>query len=207
MSHQATICLLDISALGEQRLAPYEAWLGAAELARLTRFVRPIRRRQFIAGRALLRQQLAAHLDCAPAQIVLTEREGQAPALGGASGGPFFSLSHSGDWVACALSTSTPLGLDIERCDKPRDTAALAAQLFDQGQQDWLAAQPAQHRQAAFYQLWCRMEAHYKLGHAAGYQAQMPELAGLAHASLAIALCSADLLQGAPQVQRVELLT
>lgn len=200
MQHLATICLLDIAALGDEQLAPYEAWLSEGETARPARFVRAQRRRQFVAGRALLRQLLAPHLGCRPGQIDLIERPGQPPLLGSGTRGPYFSLSHSGPWIACAISSSTPLGLDIEYRHQTRDTGALAAQVFDPEQQVWLAAQPAHARLAAFYHLWCRAEARYKLGTGDGC------LVDLAHADLAIALGSAEPLHGAPSLQAVTLL-
>jgi 4'-phosphopantetheinyl transferase len=194
--HSAAIVLLDCSALDDTALAPFEAWLGPSERQRLDRFVRRERRRQFVAGRALLRQMLAPLLHLPPGSIALCERAGMAPLLvTPAPASLHFSLSHSGPWVSCALSETTPVGLDIERLDTRRDLAALAQHAFDADQQRWLAAQPPPARLAAFYALWCETEARFKLGQAAAGTHH------LHHPGLAIALCSAQILVQAPTLR------
>lgn len=91
--------LADAGAASAADLQRYLAWLTPGELARHGRFVREQRRRQFIAGRVLLRMALAPLLRVPPQQVLLEERNGQAPRLltpapGGAA--PGFSISHSG---------------------------------------------------------------------------------------------------------------
>jgi 4'-phosphopantetheinyl transferase len=108
-------------------------------------------------------------------------------ALADGAPAPFFSLSHSGRWVACALSADTPLGLDIEMLDSGRDVLALAAQAFGAGAASRLAALPPAARSGAFYRLWSEREALYKLG-----DCPAPACVSLAHADLSIVLCSAQ---------------
>lgn len=186
-THAAIVFLLDGRTIDAATVAKFEAWLGASERVRLAAFVRSERRRQFVLGRALLRCALAPLLGVVPTNIALIERRGQAPLLDSAqSDRPHFSLSHSGPWIACAVSSATAVGLDIERRDATRDIAALAAQFFDADQQAMLARLPTAQRTDAFYQLWSGMEARYKLGAPAVHEAV------LAHASLSIVLCSAQ---------------
>lgn len=174
-----------LSNTGDASYAPSADWLGPSEWARLATFVRPERRRQFIAGRALLRAALAPLLNLAPADIRLVERPGNAPLLDCPhSALPFFSVSHSGPWIACAVSATTPVGLDIERLDASRDLAALAAQAFDATQQARLAVLDPAARLHAFYEMWSTAEAQFKLGMPAA------QTTVLAHAALAIVLCS-----------------
>ncbi len=198
MLHGAEVWLLDCADLDDAALSAFESWLGASERARLARFVRAERRRQFVAGRALLRQLLAPVFDVAPAQVLLIERPGRAPLLDMARP-VHFSLSHSGRWVACAASATTPVGLDVERLDHGREIEALAAQAFTGAQQQALAAQAPGERLAAFYRLWCGAEARIKLGEAAA------GVYHLAHAQLAITLCSAHLLQHPPALHAARL--
>ncbi|MGH8854715.1 MAG: 4'-phosphopantetheinyl transferase family protein, partial [Telluria sp.] len=73
--------LADLGALPDGALDRYEAWLDEGERQRCQRFVRAGRRRQFLAGRALLRRALATLLGGEPAAVRLEERPGQAPAL------------------------------------------------------------------------------------------------------------------------------
>lgn len=140
MSGATLIWLLDSGALAGAELDEHAAWLGQDERERCARFVRPERRRQFIAGRVLLRHALGRLLDVAPRDIALRERAGNAPALATpAPPGLGFSISHSGPWVACAASSVSRLRA-LEGTDRVR----------------------------AFYRMWCLHEAHIKLGGPAG---------------------------------------
>ena len=131
-------------------------------------------------------------LEVAPESVALEERPGQAPLLLSPVDGAHFSISHSGHWVACALSGTTRLGLDIELCDPRRDVLALARQAFGADVAAELESMPPEARMAAFYQRWSEAEARYKLGMDAG------ACVTLAHAEISIVLCSAALLAQAP---------
>ena len=182
----ATVLLVDSSVLDDAALTPLLDWLGASELARYRQFARPQRRRQFLVGRVLLRQALAPLLGMSARAIALLEQRGAAPRLvlpAGAQAG--FSISHSGPWVACAVSADTALGLDIEMFDAARDLTALAAQAFDAHTCAWLEARPPQERVGDFYRLWSAQEARIKLGVEGGHASVLD------HPQLAIALCSA----------------
>lgn len=159
------VWLADTAALTDARLAHYASWLGESERQRHGRFLRAERRRQFVAGRALLRMALGRLLAVEPIDIVLEERPGQAPALiHPAYSRIGFSIAHSGRWVACAASTATQVGLDIERIDPAREVLALAEQALPAGALEQLRACDAQQRVGAFYRLWCLHEAGIKLG-------------------------------------------
>ena len=147
----------------------------------------------------LLRTVLAQALGVPPAIIVLEERAGQAPRLLSPAGAVHFSLSHSGHWIACAVSRQTALGLDIEVMNAKRDVLALARQAFGDAVANHLAAMPREQQLASFYRRWSEYEARYKLGVEAGEAASC---VALAHAELSIVLCSA-----APLAQRPVLCT
>ena len=193
----AAISLLDARSIDEALLAGYASWLSPAELARYRRFRRPQRQRQFLLGRALLRTLLGQAMDLPAVSIALEERAGQAPLA--AAGAPWFSLSHSGHWIACAVSSGTALGLDIEVMDGRRDLPALARQAFGDTVADALAAMAHEDQVASFYRCWSEYEARYKLG---GKDGEAASCVALAHAELSIVLCSA-----APLAQRPVLRT
>ncbi len=192
----AAVWLLDARTIGDALLRGYMSWLSPGELARHARFMRPQRQRQFVLGRALLRTVLAQALGVPPAIIVLEERAGQAPLS--PAGAPSFSLSHSGHWIACAVSRQTALGLDIEVMDAKRDVLALARQAFGDAVANHLAAMPREQQLASFYRRWSESEARYKLGGEAGEAASC---VALAHPELSIVLCSAAPLAGLPDLQ------
>jgi 4'-phosphopantetheinyl transferase len=180
----AHVWLADIGALDDARLDVYRHWLSDSERSR--GFARPQRRRQFIAARALLRIAAGDLLGVPPQAVVLGGQAGRAPWLiTPAVALPGLSVSHSGDWVACALSTQTPLGLDIEVKDAGRDVEALAEHAFDAATCARLASLPPAARQQAFYAAWSVQEARIKLGMEPAACVEVP------HAALAIALCAA----------------
>jgi 4'-phosphopantetheinyl transferase len=192
---ETLLWLVDAGALSGAALDAYAGWLGESERQRCARFVRVERRRQFIVGRVLLRHALGRLLDVAPRDIALRERSGNAPALDTpAPPGLGFSISHSGPWVACAASSVSRLGLDIERIDEGRDILGLAEQAFGPTGVSQLRALEGTARVRAFYRMWCLHEAHIKLGvrssadHA--YEAQ----------GLAICLSAAQPLEAAPDL-------
>jgi 4'-phosphopantetheinyl transferase len=193
--------LLDTGPLSDAALDGCAAWLGQDERRRCGRFVRPERRRQFIAGRVLLRLALGRLLGLPPRDIVLRERPGNAPALDTpAPAAPGFSISHSGPWVACAASTVSRLGLDIERTDPGRDLLALAGQAFGPGAVAQLGMLEEADRVRAFYRMWCLHEAHIKLGAPGG--ADFADYADYAYEvpGLAICLSAAQPLAAAPDL-------
>ena len=200
MAHEACIWLLDVTSIADQRLARYAGWLDDSERQRLARFVRPARRRQFLAGRVLARLALGDALGLAPQDVRLVERHGAAPflALTGC-GNVGFSISHSGPWVGCAVSKSSRVGFDLELIDPSRDIDALAVQAFDEEQARWLAARPPATRLHEFYRLWSEAEARFKLGMTAKSLYHLP------HPSLSIALCCEHVLVAPPECRDVSL--
>jgi len=157
--------LADTAALGDDWFAAGAGWLNDAERGRHARFVRAERRRQFVAGRVLLRMALGELLGVDARAVALTERPGNAPALALPEGaGLGLSISHSGQWVACAVSLAGPVGLDIERIDPARDLVGIAAQAFGAQAARELAALAPAERVDTFYRMWCRYEARIKLG-------------------------------------------
>jgi 4'-phosphopantetheinyl transferase len=175
---QLQLWLIDAGGCDEAALAALAGPLGEDERRRCAAFVRPLRRRQFIVGRALARAALGDLLGIAAGTVRLQERAGAAPVLLHPSGAAHFSISHSGPWVACAVSRA-PLGLDIELADPGRDLVALARQAFGADHAGLLAALPQAERTPRFYAWWCAAEAAFKLGQPV-FDCAAIELPGLA---------------------------
>lgn len=201
----ALLWITDADAVTDADLQRYRSWLTASEMARHQRFVRAQRQRQFIVGRVLLRTALARALGIAPQDIKLEEQVGKAPRMATPvlKAAPGFSIAHSGRWVACAVSTQTALGLDIELRDGSRDLAALAAQAFDADEMaQWARIQgySGDERVDGFYRLWSEKEARFKLGVALGGHCVV-----LPHAELSVVLCSEQPLARPPKMELVAL--
>lgn len=187
----ALVLLADLDALPASVLERHACLLSESERQRLERFTRVARRRQFIAGRVLLRRALGRLLDVKAHEVILRERPGQAPALDWPGAGSIgLSISHSGRWVACAASLDTALGLDIECIDGGRDVLALAEHAFAPDQVAALRACGETERLAEFYRMWCTHEAGIKLGQPvrALYPVGSPGLAGVLACASPLAL-------------------
>jgi 4'-phosphopantetheinyl transferase len=165
-SRSATVWLLDIERVTESAVVDFEQRLAASEAHRYANFARIQRKRQFLVARMLLRVAASKMMNVPVHEITVRDRVESAPELFVADGQfspPNFSISHSGNWVGCALSTEVMLGFDIEVNDPDRDIVALSEAAFQPNEQLWLIRQPDVNRIAAFYQLWSTREALYKL--------------------------------------------
>lgn len=185
----ATVWLLDGRTVSDGQLLPYISWLNSDELQRYQGFLRLERQCQFLLGRILLRFALGNLLGVSPTSISLSERPGHAPVLNLEDISPGFSLSHSGPWVACAVSEHSALGFDIELLDETRDLLALAEQVFNASECVLLKEKEGAARVAAFYALWSKKEAAYKLASTLGRDV-VPHYITFPHTDISIVLCS-----------------
>lgn len=195
----ARVWLLDATTAADCA-AVFRSWLSQSEEKRFNAFGRMQRRNQFLMGRGLLRLALADLLGRPVRSIVLEDVPGQAPRLvEPQSVAVGFSISHSGDWVACAVGSGTQLGLDIELRDAARDLQALAAHAFGPDVQAALAALPEEARPAYFYGMWSAQEARIKLNApcAATYE--------FVHPLFSVAVCCSEELDAAPRMIAAQL--
>ena len=171
--------LLDSSSFSAAELAGFVRRLGPEEADRYRRFIREQRQRQFLLGRMLLRFAVAQSTGLPASAIAVSERHADAPQLVLPQSRivpPAFSLSHSGKWIACAVSSDTLLGLDIEVADPKRDLIGISRSVFRAEESAWLEQQPPELRVAAFYRLWNLREALFKLFSNAGDGSRIPDL-------------------------------
>lgn len=147
-----------VGALGADAQVP--CGLATDEVARAKRTSDPAARRQFVAGRTLLRGALGRATGVAPEALHLRYGKGGKPFL---PGGPPFSLSHSGDSVVVAVGTGGPVGgrvgVDVEVVRPVRRIAAVVRRRFAPEESTWWAQAPPHRRVAAFFQVWSRKEA------------------------------------------------
>jgi 4'-phosphopantetheinyl transferase len=214
----AVILLRNANQLADDDRDRFLACLSTEEVLRYQRFMRPLRQREFLLGRILLRFAVARLAGVATDAVCVTERKNQAPLVqlpATSATPPHFSLSHSRGWVACAVSADTALGLDIETLDAERDVDAIGRAAFSVAESNWLASRPAGDKVADFYTLWSSKEAIFKLMSAQAGGAAPPDqvAAGVClrsglgwHArtwsqqGLAMTLCSGDRLQSVARI-------
>lgn len=150
--------------LGDDRdIALAAAWplLSGDEAARARRFHFDRDRHRYVRGRGFLRRLLGQNTGQAAASLTLAT---------GPQGKPFlpdhalwFNLSHSGDLAVLALSSSGPVGIDVEFVDRVVDSGGLAQRCFCPHEIDALMALPEAARPARFFAYWTAKEARMKL--------------------------------------------
>lgn len=147
---------LGLGRVDELALRSLGLTLTPAESRRLAGFQAPARRRQYLAGRWLLRHLCSSTVAGAPHEWSLSA-EG-VPVAWHKRGylAPRLSLAHSGGWIAATACHGEAAGVDIELLGKKRDWAAL---LRHEGQRV-----PAKGRETKFLRYWTAHEAEIKSG-------------------------------------------
>lgn len=141
--------------------APESSWsryyrdLSASQAAAMRRFWHVEDRLRYLAGKLLVRKILAAFgLDPELGKRVLKTEPGR----------PYlemdfdFNLSHSGDYVLCAGSVESRVGVDVEACKKV-DLGDFQ-QVMSEGQ--WKAIYAAADPMAEFFRMWALKESVVK---------------------------------------------
>jgi 4'-phosphopantetheinyl transferase len=138
-------------------------WLSDAERARLEAITAPGRRAQFVAGRWTLRQLLAGEMggDALRDWPLTAGIDGPPRLQAACPADVHLAISHSGDWLACALAT-VPIGLDIEVPKPRRHLDGLVAAVFTASEQAAVAAAEPSARADLFHTIWTLKEAWLK---------------------------------------------
>ena len=168
--------IVDSTQISEEDDHRYLRLLSVSELQRYKTFLRHERRRQFLLGRTLLRSAIAEITGLTTSDLVVIERPGKAPQLGLTDNrlrNLSFSLTHSRQWVACAIGIGCRLGIDIESVDPERDVRSISEIIFHPEDRRWLAQQHQNDFVVEFYRLWCKREALLKLN-SGGYGREKP---------------------------------
>ena len=136
------------------------AVLSETEKARAVRFRSQADADRFVTGRFALRTALARRLGVDAASVAIEIDENGRPF---SSGGPHFSISHSGDHVLMAVSEEPTLavGIDIEFADRKIDLARICERVCTADERAWID-EGANLALARFFELWTCKEAALK---------------------------------------------
>jgi 4'-phosphopantetheinyl transferase len=134
--------------------------LPPIEFEEANRFARREDAERFIISRGLLRHLCAAEVGVEPRAITFGRGPRGKPCLGSGSG-LNFNVSHSGNCVILAWSTSGALGVDVEAAE-PHDRQTfleMAKQVFSAEEIDLLISTDRVRLPEIFYRIWVRKEA------------------------------------------------
>lgn len=164
------ISIANADAFCSSDVAELSALLSEMERARAQKFHFERDRQRYIVARSWLRRLLGQALDRPASELVLDcERKGKPRLVSHGRNGPRlrFNISHSGGWVAIALSQGRELGIDLEAVALSSISATesndLAARIFSQREFAlWRDLQAATTRGETFFGAWVRKEAYVK---------------------------------------------
>jgi 4'-phosphopantetheinyl transferase len=145
----------------EDELARDQRLLSADELVRAGRFVKAADRARYCAARAFVRRVLATYAGVPPTALHFRYGPQGKPDLAGVGTGIGFNISHSGDWVLCAVAPARHVGVDVETLRHDLRAAELDG-VLTADEREVLAKTPPAERAAAGLRIWTRKEAVVK---------------------------------------------
>jgi 4'-phosphopantetheinyl transferase len=145
----------------QESLADLEPCLDLRDRERAARFRFPEDRARFTLGRGLLRKCLGEYLQQTPETIELAYTDRERPVLA-QDDGIQFSISHTHDLVAVAVTADARIGLDLEYVQTYPDLAEMARQILSEKDLRTFAALPRNEALIAFFRVWTRKEAYLK---------------------------------------------
>lgn len=134
-----------------------EHWLTDEDRQRAARFRQPGDRHNFVLGRNLVHHLIRPRGISTP--CVFSIGPNGKPFLPDA---PAYNLSHSGRWVACAVSRHEPVGIDVETFSHLKDYRELLPTIAHPAERRYIEQAPADIGLALFKRCWTRKEAVLK---------------------------------------------
>ena len=119
-------------------------------------------RDRFSCSDAFKRNVLARYIGVEPSELDFVVNEHGKPRLAGELFDLDFNLSHSGDWLACAVTAGTPVGVDLEFCNPDRVSLKVARRFFREEEATVLASCSGAQQTDRFYDFWTLKEAAVK---------------------------------------------
>lgn len=154
------VWLAQVSQAGDA-LPSLEACLCAEERARADRFRFGEDRARFVLGRGLLRKCLGRYLDQAPESVEITYTSWGRPVLKNDKEIEF-SVSHSGDWIALAITSQGKVGIDLEHMRPDFDPHDISSRVFCKDDLAIFQMLPSEDVTHAFFRAWTGKEAYLK---------------------------------------------
>lgn len=134
-----------------------ERLLTDEDRQRAARFRQPEDRHNFMLGRALVHHLVAPRSMPKPCAFSIGPHG--KPFLPNA---PAYNLSHSGRWVACAVSRREPVGIDVETFARLHDYRDIVPAITHQNERRCIEQAPMDKGLALFKRCWTRKEAVLK---------------------------------------------
>lgn len=139
-----------------------EEVLSVEELERAKRILSPKAQSTFLHSRYYLRKVLSLRLSRPPKEIRLFNSQKGKPYLSSPTEKVFFNISHSGSFLAIALSDDYEVGIDIEKIDSSRPIQNLAKKILHRKELEKFSDLDQTEKVHYFYQRWTAKESFSK---------------------------------------------
>jgi 4'-phosphopantetheinyl transferase len=161
---RVVVWLLPLSGLSDPVRRAYQRLLTPPELERAQRFLVEPPRDQFVAGRALLRSRLELHTGVPALEWQFAENDHGRPYVAEPKALRHirFNLSHTDGLVACAISATHEIGVDVENTTRGVDFRDIAGSYFAPSEVADVRSRPDEQLRAVFFSYWTLKEAYIK---------------------------------------------
>src|SRR5665647_136562 len=132
--------------------------LSDEEQERVKKYARPNDAKRVLLADILVRSVIASELKVSNKAIEFNANKYGKPLLKG-NCGIYFNVSHSGDWIVCAVDNE-PIGIDIEKIIPVE--LEIATQFFSDEEYKMLMAKSPEDWQHFFFDLWTLKESYIK---------------------------------------------
>lgn len=143
-------------------LTGYYSLMSHTELTRNLRFKSPVLRDVDAITRALLRTVLSQYEAYSPSLWEFDAGDHGKPYIAKPSTRLFFNLSHTTEWVACAIASFPVIGIDIERCGRDVAVLRLAKRFFSRQEYRDLQNFSGEAQKNRFFDYWTLKESYIK---------------------------------------------
>jgi 4'-phosphopantetheinyl transferase len=142
---------LDVAGIGPDGVAALADLLNEQERARAARFAFAEDRRAYVAAHALLRAKLSERAGGAPQDWRFAAAAHGKPHLVDPPCDLRFSLTHTRDRVAVAITEGVEIGVDVESACRRAESLKLAERFFAPEEAAFLRALDGDARREAFF--------------------------------------------------------
>ena len=150
-------------AISQTRLSQQRLFLSADEVTKADRYRKEIDYRRSVIARAVLRQLLSQWLGVAAEEIQFEYGPFGKPLLGQCHKSQLqFNTSHSGQWILIGVSSSSPVGVDVEEMRSIETLEGLAKTAFSATEFAAWRQLPLEFAVAGFFRGWTCKEAVIK---------------------------------------------
>lgn len=156
------IWLIKLSDISSDKLTFLHSLLSASELKRNAGYKFGSHRKRDTVCRGLLRLVLSNYLGQTPSSLKFSSNAYGKPSLDDCQINLQFNLSHSGDYIACAVTLDSPIGIDVETKQRKNNVMSIADHYFTGTELADILAQTGENRHSKFFEYWTLKEAYIK---------------------------------------------